>query len=417
MTHTRVPGHSADTRSNCAARVICVACSRHLGSELQRLGMPPQQAQTTQESLQHFILKLHGLPAFQAAALGKALEAAGMQTVHQATPANGASLIVLGSSEKLESVLAENRRRNSELAVTLEGCRAALVNYLRTEYRVRYPGGELDLRRKTAVMGVVNVTPDSFSDGGDFHSAESAAEHALRLVDTGADIIDIGGESTRPGSDPVRAEEEMQRVLPVIRDVTRATSVPISIDTYKPEVARAALEAGAKIVNDVSGLRENAGMAELIAEREVPVILMHMKGSPKTMQTNPTYNDLISQICSVLSDSVDAALTAGTARDRIIVDPGIGFGKTFEDNLVILDRLHEIRSLGAPICIGVSRKAFIGAALGIAEPKERLFGSIAANVIAVREGARIVRVHDVAETVEAVRIADAVAAGRLPSET
>jgi dihydropteroate synthase len=265
-------------------------------------------------------------------------------------------------------------------------------------------------------MGVVNVTPDSFSDGGDFYSVESAAEQALSLVEAGADIIDIGGESTRPGSEPVAPTEEIKRVLPVIEAVTSKSSVPVSIDTYKPEVARAALETGAKIVNDVSGLRDNHGMAELVAEKQVPVILMHMQGSPKTMQKDPTYDDLISEIYLSLSGSVKTALSAGIRRDRIVIDPGIGFGKTVADNLVILDRLHEFRSLGVPICIGVSRKSFLGATLGIPKPKKRLIGSLAANVIAVREGARIVRVHDVRETVEAIKVADAVAAGNLPSE-
>jgi dihydropteroate synthase len=266
-------------------------------------------------------------------------------------------------------------------------------------------------------MGVVNVTPDSFSDGGDFLATDRAIEHALGLAEAGADIIDVGGESTRPGSDPVSTDEEIRRTLPVIEAVSSRVEIPVSIDTHKPEVARAALQAGARITNDITGLRENPDMAELVAQHGVPVILMHMKGKPKTMQENPVYEDLVTEVYSILAQSVDMAASAGIAHDKLIIDPGIGFGKSFNDNLVILNRLHEFKSLGLPICIGVSRKAFIGAVLSLPEPKDRLVGSLALNVIATCSGARIVRVHDAKETTEAVKIADAVAAGRIPERS
>ena len=283
-------------------------------------------------------------------------------------------------------------------------------------FSVPYPGGRLDLSKRTAVMGIVNVTPDSFSDGGDFFSPGAAIERAQRLVEAGAHIIDVGGESTRPGSNPVSLEEEIERVLPVIEKLSAEIPVPISIDTYKPEVARAALEAGAKMINDVSGLREDTGTAALAVQFHVPIILMHMKGRPKTMQDNPVYDDLVGEIFSSLAGSAQTALNAGVDRNRIILDPGIGFGKSFEDNLVLLDRLAEFTSLGFPICIGVSRKAFIGATLGIPEPKDRLIGGIAAAVVAIRGGANIIRTHDVLETVQAAKLADAITAGELPGE-
>ncbi len=291
---------------------------------------------------------------------------------------------------------------------------------LRHTYRnftVPYPGGELDLSRKTALMGVVNVTPDSFSDGGDFFSPDAAVEQAHKLVEAGAHIIDVGGESTRPGSDPVSIQEEVERVVPVIKALSSNIPVPLSIDTYKPEVAHAALKAGAKIVNDIGGLREDSAMADLVAEHKVPIILMHMKGKPKTMQDNPVYDDLILEVYSSLAKSAASALSAGVEKNRIILDPGIGFGKSFEDNLKLLDRLHEFTGLGFPICIGVSRKAFIGATLGIQEPKDRLIGSIAASVIAIRGGAKIIRTHDVMETAQAAKLADAITNGELPGES
>ncbi len=289
---------------------------------------------------------------------------------------------------------------------------------LSTRFTVPYPGGELNLSQKTAVMGVVNVTPDSFSDGGDFFSPDAAVEQAHKLVEAGAHIIDIGGESTRPGSDPVSIQEEIDRVVPVIKALSSNIPVPLSIDTYKPEVAHAALKAGAKILNDVSGLREDgAAMADLAAEFKVPMILMHMKGKPKTMQDNPVYDDLILEVYSSLAKSAASALNAGVQKNRIILDPGIGFGKSFEDNLKLLDRLHEFTGLGFPICIGVSRKAFIGATLGIQEPKDRLIGGIAASVIAIRGGAKIIRTHDVMETAQAAKLADAITNGELPGES
>jgi dihydropteroate synthase len=256
-------------------------------------------------------------------------------------------------------------------------------------------------------MGIINVTPDSFSDGGAFLDPGKAAEHGLGLACAGADVLDVGGESTRPGSLPVSEDEELRRVLPVIRMLRAKTSVLLSVDTTKAAVARAALDAGADIVNDTSGLRFDPEMAPVVARSGAAVILMHMKGVPRTMQESPHYDDLLGEVRSFLAQRIQEAETAGIPSDRIIVDPGIGFGKTAEHNLILLNRLDALQELGRPVCVGFSRKAFIGRVLGL-PPEERLEGTIAAAVLSVSRGARILRVHDVGPVAKAVRLAEAV---------
>lgn len=269
---------------------------------------------------------------------------------------------------------------------------------------------ELPLGQRTLVMGIINVTPDSFSGDG-ITDTDAAVAKAWKFVEDGADIVDIGGESTRPGSQPVPAEEEMSRVLPVIeRLVAEGFPLPISVDTYKPEVAKRALEAGACIVNDIFGLRQ-PGMMELVAEFKPVVVIMHMQGTPQTMQLNPTYEDCVREIAEFLKGQASAAMEAGLPKERIIVDPGIGFGKTVEHNLEILRRLREIKALGFPVLIGTSRKSFIGKILGIEIPAERVWGTAATVAIAIANGADIVRVHDVREMVQVVRMADAIVRG------
>jgi dihydropteroate synthase len=266
----------------------------------------------------------------------------------------------------------------------------------------------LDLGKKTAVMGILNVTPDSFSDGNRFFDPAMAVEHALKMVEDGADIIDIGGESTRPGAETVTQHEELRRVIPVIETIAGKVRVPISIDTYKATVASIAVEAGASIINDISGLRFDRDMVKVAAEAGVPVILMHIKGTPRDMQKNPVYANLIDEILDYLRGSIRIAEKAGISRSKIIIDPGIGFGKTFEHNLRILKNLAQFRELEMPILVGVSRKAFIGEILGGVGPDDRLEGAAAAVAIAVMNGADIVRVHDVKEMTKVVRVADAI---------
>jgi len=265
-----------------------------------------------------------------------------------------------------------------------------------------------EIGKRTLIMGILNVTPDSFSDGGRYTTVEAAVAHAQRLVEEGADILDIGGESTRPGADPVPLDEELRRVIPVVQAVRQALpEVCISVDTYKARVAREALESGADMINDVSALRFDPEMASVVAEGDVPVVLMHMKGTPKTMQQNPTYGDVVREILAFLRERIEFAVSQGIARDRIIVDPGIGFGKRPEHNTEILQRLGELRELGRPILLGTSRKSFLGA-LTKRPVEKRLEETIASVVVGVLRGADIVRVHDVAPMKHALAVADAV---------
>jgi dihydropteroate synthase len=264
----------------------------------------------------------------------------------------------------------------------------------------------LDFSGKTHVMGVLNVTPDSFSDGGLFLERYAAVKRALEMVSEGADIIDVGGLSTRPGSAPASVEEELGRTIPVIREISAKVDVPVSIDTYRAEVARRALDEGAAMVNDVSGLRFDPEMAALVSERGVPVVVMHIKGTPQDMQANPSYEALIPEIMDCLRESIRMAEEAGAG--MVIVDPGIGFGKTFDHNLEIINNLKEFTLLGKPVLIGPSRKAFIGKVLGDLPPAERVEGTAAAVAVSVLNGANMVRVHDVKEMSRVVKVADAI---------
>jgi len=254
-------------------------------------------------------------------------------------------------------------------------------------------------------MGIVNVTPDSFSDGGKFNTTDKAVAHAMKLVEQGADILDVGGESTRPGATPVPLDEELNRVIPVIKALVKA-GVPLSIDTYKPEVMRTAIDAGVDIVNDVCALQED-GALEIVAASEVGVCLMHMQGRPQTMQADPQYQEVVAEVTSFLAARLKAAEQAGIARDRIVLDPGFGFGKRTEHNLTLLNQLSSLQSLGLPLLIGLSRKSVLGQVVG-SGVDERIYASIAASVVSVMKGASIVRVHDVKPTVDALKIVSAV---------
>lgn len=268
----------------------------------------------------------------------------------------------------------------------------------------------LRLAERTHVIGVLNRTPDSFSDGGRFMNEKLALEHAWKMVRDGADIIDIGGESTRPGSESVSVREEIERTAPIIKKLSKEINVPISIDTSKHEVALEAIRSGASMVNDISGLMADPKMAEVISERGVAVSVMHIKGTPRTMQDNPEYEDLMAEIIDALRKSINIALARGVSHDKIIVDPGIGFGKTLEHNLAIIKRLAELKILEKPILIGTSRKSFIGKTLG-KDTSERVMGTAATCALAIANGANMIRVHDVKDMVDVARMADAVKRG------
>lgn len=276
-----------------------------------------------------------------------------------------------------------------------------------------FRGFEFDFTKRTYIMGVLNVTPDSFYDGGRYYSLDSAIRRGIELYEEGADILDIGGESTRPGSLPVPEEEELRRVIPVIQELSKRLPIPISVDTYKAKVAEEAINVGATIVNDISGLRFDPKMPEVIAKYQVPVIVMHIKGTPRDMQTCPTYEYLIPEIIEYLRQSIIIAKQAGVKEELIIIDPGIGFGKLPEHNLEIINRLSVLVEFGKPILIGVSRKSFIGKILNDAPPEKRLEGTMAAVAISIINGANIVRVHDVAPILNVVKVADAIKYCRL----
>ncbi len=316
-------------------------------------------------------------------------------------------VLIFGTIQQIKSLTSKLKRQYfglKDIAVRIED---ALASYDGAPQPLKIGGRKFSFGRRTYVMGILNVTPDSFSDGGKFINFSDAVSRGRKMIDEGADIIDIGGESTRPGALPVSAGEEIKRVIPVIKELSKIKGAVISIDTAKSKVAEEAVRAGASMINDVSALRFDKKMAEVAGRHKVPVVLMHMLGNPRTMQENPRYEDLISDIIFYLQNSISLAIKGGVPKSRIIVDPGFGFGKTVEHNLEILRRLKELKVLGCPILIGTSRKATIGSILNL-PPDKRLEGTAATVVSAIANGADIVRVHDVAEISRVVRMSDAI---------
>ena len=280
----------------------------------------------------------------------------------------------------------------------------------RKKFTLRLCSGKLVLGERTLVMGVLNVTPDSFSDGRKFLDAERAIEQAMAMERGGADLLDMGGESTRPGSTGISAQEELARVLPVVQALRGRIAIPVSIDTQKSEVAEAALDAGAEIINDISGLQNDLRIAEVAARRRAPLILMHMRGEPRTMQAGAFARDVMKDVFEGLGKSVATARNAGVGKSQIILDPGIGFGKSFAQNYELLQKLPQLAKLGYPLLVGTSRKGFLGATLARegkpAPPEERIWGTAATVTASILHGAHIVRVHDVNEMVQVARVAD-----------
>lgn len=296
----------------------------------------------------------------------------------------------------------ENQRREP-LPLSFQFATASSVSHsVRSPLRVWYVDSDRwTLGGQTKLMGIVNVTPDSFSDGGQFDSVSAAVEHSLKLVEDGADLLDIGGESTRPGATPVSLEEELRRVVPVVREVARQTKTPISIDTYKAEVARQCLDAGAVIVNDISGLTFDADMPRICRESTCGVIVMHIQGTPQTMQTDPRYDNVVAEVCQHFARRLDDLEAAGIARERIVLDPGIGFGKTAEHNLELLSHVADLHSLGRPVLIGHSRKRFLKKVLG-RDVEERNAGTLGVSLALAAQSTDILRVHDVRATRDAL---------------
>jgi dihydropteroate synthase len=285
-----------------------------------------------------------------------------------------------------------------------------------TRTLLRMGSAVLDLSLRTHIMGILNITPDSFSDGGRFTggrdiSVEEAVESALKMAEEGADIIDIGGETTKPGAQPVPLDEELARVVPVIEGIRRHSRVPISIDTYKPGTAKAALAAGADIINDIAAggyLCDGPGMLELAAATGAPIMLMHMKGQPRDMQADPRYDDVAAEVRGFLLGRAKEAEAAGVAPDKILLDPGIGFGKNLAHNLTLINRLDELAATGYPVVLGTSRKAFIGRLTGVSDASDRVDGTVASSVAGIMKGAKVIRVHDVKAAKRAAAVVDAI---------
>jgi len=321
------------------------------------------------------------------------------------------------STRQIDALLMGTQKHFEKLILKLErypglqslgqSIKETIRNISKIQYTLRCRKRTLTLGKRTLLMGVLNVTPDSFSDGGLFFDKEKAIAHGIRMVEEGADIIDIGGESTRPGSKPLELDEELRRVIPVIESLSKKVGVPISIDTYKSAVAQRAIEAGAEIINDISALNFDQSLAQVAAKENTPLVLMHIRGTPETMQKNVYYESLLSEILHSLKDSIRMAESAGVDPRQIVVDPGIGFGKTVEDNLFIIKNLYEFRILGKPILLGTSRKSFIGKILN-AEAGDRLEGTLSSIAIGVLNGAHVIRSHDVLQTRKAIAVADAI---------
>ena len=355
------------------------------------------------------VLVVEGLDADLSRRAAALIEDSGGAAVHPG------DRLVWSATPKAQAILLDRLNQEPTLAAFTGAVSSALARWNEPARDLTLPDGTvLALSQRCHVMGIVNVTPDSFSDGGRFLDPAGAIDHGLRLADEGADILDVGGESTRPGANAVDEQDETDRVLPVVEALSKKSALPVSIDTSKARVARAALDAGAQIVNDVSAGRFEPHIFGVAAARHAPIVLMHMLGDPRSMQTNPRYDDVVGAIVAFLDERAEAAMADGIARERIILDPGFGFGKTLEHNLVILRRLREFRCLGFPVLAGTSRKSFVGNALGGLPVEERLESTAATVAMAVLNGASIVRVHDVREMARVVRMVEAVQAAVEP---
>ncbi len=382
---------------------------------LREIGVDEQGVEIMTPKARHKLLKLENVDVRAANILKQEMlsvggDAAVSRSVYYLAKDNITDVVLMATLSQYEEVCLKLERQPFGLKAIASEVKETLKNFLSKPGVLRVGKCEFEFSKRTYVMGILNVTPDSFSDGGRFVSVPQAVSHALQMIEDGADIIDVGGESTRPSSESVSLDEELRRVIPVIKSLAAETDKPISIDTYKAEVALQALNAGAVMVNDISGLRGDEEMVHLVKERNVPVCIMHMQGTPKDMQLNPAYECLMSEIIAFLRKRVEVALKARVKRENILIDPGIGFGKTCEHNLEILRRLAELKSLGFPILIGTSRKSFIGLILDL-PVEERLEGTAATVAYAISQGANIIRVHDVKKMVRVVRMTDAVMKG------
>ena len=378
--------------------------------QMKKVGVDPTGVKLMEGKTLHFNLKVEGIEPRTANLLKQELLSLGGDVAVDGRgfdcSANQTDALLMGTQKNFEKLILK-LEQYPDLQPLGQSIKETLENISKTHYSIRCRKRTLILGKRTLLMGVLNVTPDSFSDDGFFFDKKKAIAHGLRMVEEGADIIDIGGESTRPGSKPLELEEELRRVIPVIESLAKEVDVPISIDTYKSTVAQRAIEAGAEMINDISGLHFDPDLAQVAAKEDAPLVLMHIRGTPETMQKDVHYDSLFSEILQYLKDSIQRAESAGLDPRQIIIDPGIGFGKTVEDNLLIIKNLYEFRILGKPILLGTSRKTFIGKILNT-EVGDRLEGTLSSIAIGVLNGAHIIRSHDVLQAKKAIAVADAI---------
>jgi len=380
---------------------------------MQDINVDPYGIQIMAPKGMSYTIRINSLPCIAANILKQEMLSLGADVAVAKNALTGkiknTDCLLMGNLSQFQRLNIKLNQQPFGLNRLAEDISRALLNYKKNNFILDLGRYKIKLRLRPVIMGIVNLTPDSFSGDGLYrassigHRTSSIIDFVENLVRDGADIIDVGGESSRPDAKPLSLKEELQRTIPVIKKISKKIKVPISIDTYKPEVAQQALANGALIVNDITGLR-NPKMRKLIAQYKAAAIIMHMKGNPRTMQKKPVYESLIDEILKYLNRSVELALFSGIAEDKIIVDPGIGFGKTVEHNLEIIQKLKEFKVLGYPILIGTSRKSFIGKILN-AGLQERIFGTVSACVLAVKNGADMVRVHDVKAVKQALKIA------------
>jgi len=378
--------------------------------QMKKVGVDPTGIKLMERKSLHFNLKVEGIDPRTANLLKQemlslggdvAVDGRGLDCSTQQTDA-----LIMGTQKHFEKLILK-LGQYPDLQSLGQSIKETIRNISKIQFAIRCRKKTLTLGKRTLLMGVLNVTPDSFSDGGLFFDKENAIAHGIRMFEEGADIIDIGGESTRPGSKPLELEEELRRIIPVIESLSKKVEVPISIDTYKSAVAQRAIEAGAEIINDISGLRFDPSLAQVAARENTPLVLMHIRGTPETMQKDIYYESLFSEILHYLKGSIQMAESAGVDPQQIIVDPGIGFGKTAEDNFLIIKNLYEFRILGKPILLGTSRKSFIGKILNEAAGG-RLEGTLSSIAIGVLNGAHVIRSHDVLQAKKAITVADAI---------
>lgn len=402
------------------ARVLCLTTDSEIIDEMKRVEAVDAGIRHMLPKARYYLVKLENIPLPDALTIKEAFLSNGgeatlrkdaVQCVGETT-----DVLISGTRKQYQTVFQTLLEHGHDLPQLASEIEAAMRHY-DSMPNVPHNNGNANSKlapmfqaigSRTLVMGILNVTPDSFSDGGRFIDADAAVMHGLRMVEDGADILDIGGETTRPGSEPVPADEEIRRVVPVIKELAGRTNIPISIDTNKAAVAQAALDAGALIVNDISAGLFDPDMPGFVASRRCPAILMHIKGTPQDMQINPEYKDLMGEICAFLRERIDVFVAAGADEKMLIVDPGIGFGKKIEHNLEIMRRLRELKSIGRPILMGTSRKSTIGKILGDLPVGERLEGTAATVAISIMNGADIVRVHDVKEMARVSKMTDAI---------